>query len=80
MSEKCYGMFWRKEDLVELPEDSMDVFQCNMLDHYTILTDQIQVFRMANLLQSIIDLLCFAEFLSYCNVQSKSKPELQNDC
>ena len=72
--EKRYRIFQRKEDLNELPDDSANVFQGNILDCYLDRPD-----RVSNGKCAVIDSQCFAEFLSFYYHQSKSKPELHNN-
>ena len=69
-------MFRRKEDLHKLPLGSTDVIQHNILDRYIDRPDLI----FHNSRFAAIDLLCLAEFLSNYYVQSRFKPESQNDC
>ena len=57
MSEKRYRIFRRKKDLDELPVDSSDVFQRNMLDRYIDRPDLI----FHNGKFTAMDLLCLAE-------------------
>ena len=74
--EKRYWVFRRKEDLHKLPLGSTDVIQHNILDRYIDRPGLI----FHNSRFAAIDLLCLAEFLSYYYVQSRFKPESQNDC
>ena len=73
--EKRYKIFRRIEDLDELPDDSTDVFQRNMLHRYL---DRLER-EFQNGKFVVIHLQGFAEFLSFYYLQSKSKPELHND-
>ena len=57
MPEKRYRIFRRKKDLDELPVDSSDVFQRNMLDRYIDRPDLI--FHNGKI--TAMDLLCLAE-------------------
>ena len=57
--EKRYRIFRRKEGLDELPDNSTDVFQRNMLDCY--LDSQDREFQNGKF--AVIDSQCFAEFL-----------------
>ena len=69
--EKRYRIFWRKEDLDELPDDGTDVFPRKMLDRYLDRPNR----EFQNGKFAVIDSQCFAEFLSFYYLQSKSKPE-----
>ena len=69
--EKRYRIFWRKEDLDELPDDSTDVFQRKMLDRYLDRPER----EFQNGKFAVTGLQCFAEFLSFYYLQSKSKPD-----
>ena len=74
LPEKRYRGFRDKESFDELPEDSRDIFQRNMLDRYIDRPDHsFQGGKFA-----YMDLLCFAEFLSSCYVQSKTI-RIEND-
>ena len=60
MPEKRYKIFQNKEEIDELPEDSTDIFECNILDRYI---DRPGKNFMAGRYRAI-DVMCFAEFLS----------------
>ena len=60
MPEKRYKIFQNKEEIDELPEDSTDIFECNILDRYI---DRPGKNFMAGTYRAI-DVMCFAEFLS----------------
>ena len=70
VSEECYRMFHRKEDLEGVPGDSTDIFQRNMLDRYLDKPDA--TFKSGKF--AYLDSICYAEFLS-----CKSKEEAEND-
>ena len=54
-------MIFKNENEIDvLPDDSTDLFQCNMLDRY--LDRPSKSFK--NGASKVIDQLCFAEFLS----------------
>ena len=59
--EKKYRIFWNKEEIDELPEDSNDIFQRNMLERYIDRSDK----NFMGGRYTAIDVMCFAEFLSY---------------
>ena len=67
LPECWYRIFPKKEELDELPDDSTDTFQKNMLDRYTDWPDS----DFQNGKYAILENLCFAEFLSYYYVESK---------
>ena len=73
--EKRYRIFRSKEDLEELPADSTEIFQRNMLDRYIDRPDR--TFQKGKYAE--VDSMCFAEFLAYYSVQSKAKQESRND-
>ena len=59
--EKRHRIFWNKEEIDELLEDSADIFQHNMLDRYIDCPDE----NLMGGKYSAIDAMCFAEFLLY---------------
>ena len=65
--EKRYRIFRRKEDLDELPDNSTDVLQRNMLDCYLDRPNR----EFQNGKFAVIDSQCFAEFLFFYCLQSK---------
>ena len=67
--EKRYRIFLRKEDLDELPYDSTDDFQRNMLDRYLDRPGR----EFHNGKFAVIDSQCFAEFLSLSPVKVKTR-------
>ena len=67
LPECRYRIFRKKEELDELPDDGTDIFQKIMLDRYTDRPDS----HFQNGKYAILENLCFAEFLSYCYVESK---------
>ena len=74
--EKRYRIFQNKEEIHELPEDSTDIFQRNMLDRYI---DRPDKNFMAGR-YSAIDAMCFAEFLSYYYIAPKSVKDKESGC
>ena len=76
LPEKHHKIFKKKVDTDELPDDSTDLFQRNMLDRY--LDRPTRDFE--NEKYNIIDQLCFAEFLSLYYTDRKSKDCSSNDC
>ena len=71
LPEKRYKIFKKKGEIDELPDDSTDLFQRNMINRCL---DQ-PTRDSENGKYSIIDELCFAEFLSICYIDPK-----YNDC
>ena len=72
--EKRYSMFRDKEALNELPENSTDIFQRNILDRYLHRPDS----NFQHNKHAQTDKLCFAEFLYYY-VQPKLRLSTNND-
>ena len=60
LPEKRFRIFKKKAEIYELPGDSSDIFQRNMLDHY--LDRSNKNFKYSE--YKSIDQLCFAGFLS----------------
>ena len=61
-------MIFKNENEIDvLPDDSTDLFQCNMLDRH--LDRPSKSFK--NGASKVIDQLCFAEFLSYYYILKK---------
>ena len=75
LPERCYRIFKKEDEIGELPDDSADIFQRNMLDRYL---DRPNKF-FKGVLYKIVDRLCFAEFLSSCYVDAKLSKLLEND-
>ena len=75
LPEKFYKIFKKKGKIDELPDDSTDLFQRNMLDRY--LDQPTRGFENGK--YNIIDQLCFAEFLSVCYIDPKYKDCSSND-
>ena len=75
LPEKRYKIFEKKADIDELPDNSTDLFQYNMLDHLDRPTRDFE-----NGKYSITDQLSFAEFLSLHYTDPKSKDCSSNDC
>ena len=76
MPEKNYKMFKKKDEIGELPDDSTDMFQRNMLDRYIARRNE----HFINGRYRQIDQLCFAEFLSLYYVLPKTAQVSENDC
>ena len=74
--EKRYRIFVNKEEIDELPEDSTDIFQRNMLDRYIDQPDK----NFMSGRYSATDAMCFAEFLSYYYIAPKSIKDIEKDC
>ena len=60
-------IFYKKEELNELPDDSTDIFQRNILDRYTNRPDS----HFQNGKYAALENLYLAEFLSSYYVESK---------
>ena len=67
LPENCYKLFKTKSDIEELPIDSTDLFQRNMLDRYLDCPNE--SFRNGE--DKVTDKLCFAEFLSLYYIKPK---------
>ena len=72
---KRYRIFQNKEEIDELPEDSTDIFQRNMLYRYIDWPDK--NFKAGR--YSAIDAMCFAEFLSYYHIAPPSIKDIESD-
>ena len=59
--EKPFRVCLKEEEVSELRENSQDIFQRNMLDHYKDCPNS----SFANGKYAIINLMCYAEFLRY---------------
>ena len=66
LPEKEYKIFKQKNEIDELPDDSTDFFQSNMLDRYLNRPSE----SLKNCSDKVIDKLCF-EFLSYHYIVKK---------
>ena len=75
LPEKHFGIFKKKDGIDELPRDSTDIFQRNMLDRYLDRPNE----NFKNGEYKIIDQLCFAEFLSLYYVDVKQVKISEND-
>ena len=75
-SEKRYRIFQNKEEIDELPEDSTNIFQRNMLDRYIDRPDKNFMAGRC----SAIDAMCFAECFSYYYIAPKSVKDKESDC
>ena len=76
MPKKRYKIFKKKDEIDELPNDSTDLFQRNMLDRYIDRPNE----HFKNGQYRQIDQLCFAEFLSLYYVLVKTTQISENDC
>lgn len=81
LPEKRFRVCCNEEELRELPEDSPNIYKCNMLDRYVIRPN-------TNFLKgkyAAIDSMCYAEFCAYYYIDSQkwnendSQPELFDD-
>ena len=75
LPEKWFRIFKKKAKIDELPDDSTDIFQRNMLDRYLDRPNE----NFKNGEYKIIDQLCFAEFLSLYYVDAKQLEISEND-
>ena len=75
LPEKHFGIFKKKAGIDELPGDSTDIFQRNMLDRYLDRPNE----NFKNGEYKIIDQLCFAKFLSLYYVDAKQVKISEND-
>lgn len=73
--EKSCRVFKKKVEIDELPVDSIDIFQGNLLDHYLDMPKE----NCKNGEYKNIDLLCFAEFLSLYYIDAKQLEIPKND-
>ena len=73
--EKRYRVFRNKCLIDEPPEDSTEIFQCNMLDRYLDRPDE----RFKNGMNRDIRNMCFSEFLSLFYPKSRTTKDLEND-
>ena len=67
LPKRRYRIFKKEDEIGELPDDSTDIFERNMLDRYL---DRPNKFFKGGLYE-IVDRLCFAEFLSSYYVDAK---------
>ena len=74
--EKLYKIFKKKDEIDELPDDSTDIYQRNILDRY--IDHPNEHFKNGGYKQ--IDQLCFADFLSLYYVLPKTTQISENDC
>ena len=75
LPEKGFRVFKKRAEIDQLPGDSTDIFQCNMLDRYLDTTNK----NLKNGDYKIIDQLCFPEFLSLYYVDAKQIEICEND-
>ena len=73
--EKRYRVFKKKCQIDELPEDSTDIFQRNMLDRYLDLPDE----SFRNGMYRVISNVCFSEFLSLFYPKLRTTTDFEND-
>lgn len=73
LPDKRYRVFKSEAELEELPPDSTDVFKRNSLDRYMDRPNT--TFKGGR--YSMIDNLCFAEFLSYYVPDTRKKPDVE---
>ena len=76
MLEKWYRIFKKKCQVDELPEDSTEIFQHNMLDRHADRPDE----SFKNGIYKEIGNMCFSEFLSLFYPKSRTTGDLENDC
>ena len=76
LPNKRYRVCKCKTELQSLPPDSTDVFKRNNIDRYI---DRPNVaFKGGQ--YSMVDNLCFAEFLAYYVLDTSKRPDVENDC
>lgn len=75
LPDKRYRMCRSKEEVVDLPEDSTDIFKRNVLDRYIDRPDKLFLSGK----YAVLDEFCFAMFHSYYYITS-SKIVSENDC
>ena len=75
LPENGFRVFKKGAEIDQLPGDSTDIFQCNMLDRYLDTTNK----NLKNGDYKIIDQLCFPEFLSLYYVDAKQIEICEND-
>ena len=75
MPEKWYRIFKKKCQVDELPKDSTEIFQRNMLDRYLDCPDE----SFKNGVYREISNMCFSEFLSLLYLKSRTTKYLEND-
>ena len=75
LPEKRLRIFKKRVEIDELPGDSTDIFQPNMLDRYLDRPNE----NFKNGEYKVIDQLCFAEFLSLYYVDAKQIAISEND-
>ena len=75
LPEKRFRIFKKKAKIDELPDDSTDIFQRNILDRYLDRPNE----NFKNGEYKIIDQLCFAEFLSPYYIDAKQSEIFEND-
>ena len=69
VSEKRFCIFLSKNEIIDLSEDSEDIFKRNMIDRY-IDSPNIASFGGKG---SILDSFCYAEYLRFYYLASKTK-------
>ena len=76
MPEKRYRVCKSEAELSELPADSTEVFKRNNLDRYVDRPNK--SFQKGH--YSVLDNICYAEFLAYYVLDTKKHVETENDC
>ena len=75
LPENRFRICRSKEELDELPEDSIDVFKKNMIDRYIDRPNR----NFANGKYSVLDSFCFAEFIAHYYLLPKNIKDSGND-
>ena len=75
LPEDRYKICKSEEEIMELPEDSTDIYKRNMLDRYIDRPNA----TFKNGKYSVLDKMCYAEFLSHYYLASKPYDDMTND-
>ena len=75
LPENRFRIFRSKEEIDELPEDSIDIFKRNMIDRYVDRPNS----SFLNGKYSILDRFCYAEFLAHYYLLPKTSNDSVND-
>ena len=75
LPENRFRIFRSKEEIDELPEDSLDIFKRNMIDRYIDRPNS----SFLNGKYSILDSFCYAEFLAHYYLLPKNTNDSVND-
>ena len=75
MPENRFRICRSKEEIDELPEDSVDIFKRNMIDRYI---DR-PASTFSNGRYSILDSFCYAEFVAHYYLLPKNSNDSVND-